>query len=264
MLLKRLSFVSILFLQNILAGDFLDNKSEKNPLESLLQKRELHSNLSSFYEDLSDGLTDYFTKNQRLKRLTARPDIILKISKLLKKLKNYKLVDDEKIIQIFDEDLGGFFEFKLFQLINYLLFISKITDTALATNSLEKNLAIFSDNVFSNQLLIFLLVYYLKLSGYKSITFNLLTKIEWDYRSLESVIQNYGIAFKINPYQSASDLIDSQNKIDIYISDLSLPTEQSYFKCLRKKRSMKQNIFLIIFLLSIQPKHIAHYLSQQK
>ena len=242
MLLKRLSFIISFFLSsNLLAGDFLHNKPEIDRIQSILQKKEMQSDLSSFYDDLYNALNNYFVNNDKesLKILTAKSYITRSISKLLNYLTNkYHLFEDkifdDKMIQIFDNKLGGLFEFKLFKFINYLMFISKIADAVLPQNNLESNLAIFSDDIFSNPLLIFLFIYYLKLSGYTSITLNLLTKSDSNYEALQSVIQNLGIDFKINRYQTISDLINSNNKIDVYLSDLSHHAEQNYYKCIRK------------------------------
>jgi len=244
---KKLTILLLLaFITTINAGDFSSKVQNSFSVKVLVKEAEKALDEASleFYDNLPEALSRYFMHHDKgpLKRLPKKFYEAQIISVLLQKLRFNQIVQDNQIIRIIDERLGQF-EFNLFQLVNYVAFICKITYRIMKNYDVEEMISLLSDNVFSNPLLLFLLVSSLNELGYHYLTINLLTKKETNYEKVINRISTLnGINCSINQYPTLVDLINSNNKIDVYISNLTFPQEQNYFKCIRNKTSQSDLI----------------------
>ena len=110
----------------------------------------------------------------------------------------------------------------------------------MSLHNLDETISIFSDEVLDNPLLLFLLISSLNHMGYASIEINFLTKTSKNYTKLKALLdKTEKLKYIINTYKTAQELIDSGNKIDIYLTDLTFPQANSIY-CNREVRIPKR------------------------
>lgn len=133
--------------------------------------------------------------------------------------------------------------------VTYIMSISKIVEAIVSLHNPTDNISIFSDDFFSNPTLLFLLISSLNYLGYKSIEMNLLTKSNRKYDKLRSVLEIENFNSTINEYSTAEKLIESGNKMDIYLTNLQYPEDIYGVSCSKTVKfvdSEQSKIYLII------------------
>jgi len=119
------------------------------------------------------------------------------------------------------------------EFVHNLLFLGKIIETIMTRHSPTEKISIFSDDILNEPLFIYLLLSALHKLEYKSIDLNILSTTQSNFDNLRGILKEEKpeLEFTIKSFEKIDDLINSDNKMDIYLTNLTYPSKSTGFIC---------------------------------